>query len=113
MRRCESVRRIYIRYALTTGKRKARKPVAPDGAKLVVGATGKRKVRKTVAPDRTKLAAGATEKEKVRKPVAPDGAKPVDGATEKGKVRRPVVPMEKTSRHTHGKCTKWESCSFL
>ena len=56
--------------------------MAPEGAKLVVGATGKRKVRKTVAPDRTKLAAGATEKEKVR---------------------RPVVPMEKTSRHNHEK----------
>ena len=92
MRRCESVRRIYIRYALTTGKRKARKTVALDGAKPAAGATGIRKVRK---------------------PVAPDGAKPVDGATEKGKVRRPVVPMEKTSRHTHGKCTKLESCSFL
>ena len=55
MRRCESVRRIYIRYALTTGKRKVRKPVAPDRTKLAAGATGKRKVRKTVAPDRTKL----------------------------------------------------------
>ena len=62
MRRCESVRRIYIRYALTTGKRKARKTVAPDGAKLVVGATGKRKVRKTVAPEGAKLGDGATEK---------------------------------------------------
>ena len=82
MRRCESVRRIYIRYALTTGKRKG---------------------RKTVAPDRTKLAAGATEKEKVRKTVAPDGTKLAAGATGKGKVRRPVVPMEKTSRHNYRK----------
>ena len=56
-----------------------------------------------MAPDGTKSAAGATGKRKGRKTVAPDGTKLADGATEKRKVRKSVVPMEKTSRHNHGK----------